>query len=693
MINQKVIDLFGEEFEKDWPGGSNSSDCLYKKPIPEELKYMLKTGKIDSDDYAVCESVYNISDEIKSEIRNSFNIDINEEIIFIRDTSFFNSRNQGLVITDSAIHCIPDNDKPDEEFAVLWSDLDKVEYKDAILYFYDYNGDNLASIHISYFTKSVSPTESRKVGNKLSGLFSKVAEEVSDENFNIYKSFLDLESEGKYDEALSAIDKILTNPENKNKADIHLFKGRILYKKEEIIEDNGDENRFNEIHKELDKAMELTDDVDFWRICCYWKAHTYSLYGQYFNARNRFIDAMKSDSEEIQEESKECLDIMEDKLSDTWKNYTTEYKYEDRKFIMPINDYEIAGCFVNGIDTFRMSNIPSCIKFPIGHPVSNELYIGHPYKPELYVPYENSEEIFFVDKIHELCYLLECLGAEEISITSIKGRNVTEIGNFNTVMSGNADIGLYSLNGDLSATGSSKRTSNSNIQRTITQKFDPMKKPYVPEGLIWYQEQTKWQRLTNSRLSGNLLEYNEYVSSSETKFVSNSERTNIKASAEYLWNQVNVNAEINSKEQFKESTETQWKVEVKFRSIKKFTDDVPSADFCKQQTIGYSATEQEYLENLKEFLEDDAEITPRERKMLDRIRQSLGISEERAAELEASLKPQLTEDEQEYLEMYREYAEKGEITEKERRKLDRFAQALGLESERVKEIEHIMVKS
>ena len=133
MINQKVIDLFGEEFEKDWPGGSNSSDCLYKKPIPEELKYMLKTGKIDSDDYAVCESVYNISDEIKSEIRNSFNIDINEEIIFIRDTSFFNSRNQGLVITDSAIHCIPDNDKPDEEFAVLWSDLDKVEYKDASL--------------------------------------------------------------------------------------------------------------------------------------------------------------------------------------------------------------------------------------------------------------------------------------------------------------------------------------------------------------------------------------------------------------------------------------------------------------------------------------------------------------------------------------------------------------------------------
>lgn len=100
-----------------------------------------------------------------------------------------------------------------------------------------------------------------------------------------------------------------------------------------------------------------------------------------------------------------------------------------------------------------------------------------------------------------------------------------------------------------------------------------------------------------------------------------------------------------------------------------------------------SDEEQQYLDNLKEFLEDDAEITPRERRMLDRIRQSLGISEERAAELEASLKPKLTEDEQEYLDMYKEYAEKGDISEKERRKLNKIAIALGINEERIKEIE------
>ena len=97
--------------------------------------------------------------------------------------------------------------------------------------------------------------------------------------------------------------------------------------------------------------------------------------------------------------------------------------------------------------------------------------------------------------------------------------------------------------------------------------------------------------------------------------------------------------------------------------------------------------EQEYIETLKDLLED-GDISDRERRMLDRMRQSLGISEQRAAELETSLqKPQLTEDEQEYLEMYREYADEGEITDKVRKRLDRFASALGISPERMKELE------
>ena len=56
---------------------------------------------------------------------------------------------------------------------------------------------------------------------------------------------------------------------------------------------------------------------------------------------------------------------------------------------------------------------------------------------------------------------------------------------------------------------------------------------------------------------------------------------------------------------------------------------------------------------------------------------------------QAETEQQLTEDEQEYLDMYREYAEKGEVTEKERRRLDKFAAAMGISAERVKEIEKV----
>ena len=628
------------------------------------------------------------NDALIPSFRQNFNIPLDEQILFTRDTSFWSSANQGLVLTDQGIYCIADNDNPQDEFILSWTSIDHVEYKEYCFYFYNEDGEQLAFIASNFFFKNISAEKlnGQGVGGRLAGHLTKMAQLAGEEKW-VYENATNLEDAEKYDEALAELDRLSKDPSINEDPYYHFYRGRILLKKEWTIDDKGDEKRFNEINKEFQKANQLTEDENLRRNSAYWQAYNYRTYGQYYMARNYFISSMESDSEEIREDSKIQFEDAEEKLVDSWSNYTNLYKYEERKFIMPINDYEIAGCIVNEIDTFRMSNIPSCIKFPMGHPVANELYIGHPYKPELYVPYENSEDIFFVDKIHELCYLLECLGAEEISITSIKGRNVTEIGNFDSVMSGNADVGLSSLNGDLSTTGSSKRTSNSNIQRTITQKFDPMKKPYVPEGLIWYQGQTKWQRLADSRLIGNLLEYNEYVSSSETKFVSNTERTNIKASAEYLWNQVNVNAEINSKEQFKESTETQWKVEVKFRSMKLFADDVTYATLGKQQAAEYSATEQEYLENLKEFLEDDAEITPRERKMLDRIRQSLGISEERAAELEASLKPQLTEDEQEYVEMYSDYMKSGEISEKERRRLDKFAAALGIDNNRKKELE------
>lgn len=659
------------------------------------LKYFRETlsnwfGEIEDSSFDCCtykqhEKGNNVA---LPDFRSAFGIDLNEHILFTRDTSFWSSHNQGLVITENALYCIPDNDNPSNEIVITWREFDKVSYKEYNFYFYDKDGQQIANIGSNFFFKNIAPEKLEKtIGKKLAMHLSEMAKLAGDV-VSDYDEVTSLEDQEKYDKALSKLEDLMKKTSIDKDYFSHLLKGRILLKKELSIEDDGDENRFNLTEKELVKATELSGDPDIEAICNYWRAFNYEVYQSYFNARNLFISAMGSSSEAIREDAKEQFEIVEEKLKGTWDNYTNEYQYKDRQFLMPITDSQIAGCFISGIDTFKLSNIPSCIKFPTGHPIPNELYIGHPFKPELYVPYENSEDIFFVDKIHELCYLLECLGAEEISITSIKGRNVTEVGNIDSIMSGNVDVGLIAYDGNLSKSGKSERASTNNIQRTITQKFDPIKKPFVPDDLVWYPEQSQWQRLVKSRQNGNLLEYNEFVSSADTKFISNTERTNIKASAEYLWAKVDGNVEANSEEQFKESIETQWKVEVKFRSIKLFDDNLPN-QVAQTPTSEYTKAEQEYLDNLKDFLEDDAEITPRERKMLNRIREKLGISEERAAELEASLKPQLTEDEKEYLDMYKEYIEEGEITDRERRKLDKFARALGIESDRIKEIEKL----
>lgn len=109
-----------------------------------------------------------------------------------------------------------------------------------------------------------------------------------------------------------------------------------------------------------------------------------------------------------------------------------------------------------------------------------------------------------------------------------------------------------------------------------------------------------------------------------------------------------------------------------------------------KRTDGLSEAEQEYLDELKACLEDDAEISLRERRLLERLRTNLGISEARATELEASLsQPVLTEAEKEYLSEYQECATDGIISDKERRLLDKLRNVLGISEERAKKLESI----
>ena len=104
-----------------------------------------------------------------------------------------------------------------------------------------------------------------------------------------------------------------------------------------------------------------------------------------------------------------------------------------------------------------------------------------------------------------------------------------------------------------------------------------------------------------------------------------------------------------------------------------------------------TSEEQEYLEEIRACLDNDGEITSRERRLLDRLRKSLGITEARAKELEASVND-MSDDEKEYQEELKACLEDGTISDRERRLLDRLRKSLGISEERAKAIEDRLLK-
>ena len=102
--------------------------------------------------------------------------------------------------------------------------------------------------------------------------------------------------------------------------------------------------------------------------------------------------------------------------------------------------------------------------------------------------------------------------------------------------------------------------------------------------------------------------------------------------------------------------------------------------------------EEDYKEEILFCLEDDGEISEQERVFLERKRKKLGISVERASEIERQTTPMLTKDEQEYLETIKELCANGIISDRARRLLDRERESLNISVQRATEIEALANK-
>ena len=129
------------------------------------------------------------------------------------------------------------------------------------------------------------------------------------------------------------------------------------------------------------------------------------------------------------------------------------------------------------------------------------------------------------------------------------------------------------------------------------------------------------------------------------------------------------------------------------------------SNFIKQDTQGnenkdndaivtnITYEDKEYLDELKVIYSDNGQVSERERRLLNKLKTSLGISEDRAKELEDMARLNfMNEGETEYAEEIKACLEdNGSISERERRILNKLAMSLNISITRAEEIEKFII--
>lgn len=359
------------------------------------------------------------------------------------------------------------------------------------------------------------------------------------------------------------------------------------------------------------------------------------------------------------------------------------------------------------ITLLQMSNLPA-VNFPITHPKQDHTYVCHPYKTDTYLPIEEYDYELLNDRINEFCYLLQCLGATSIYIENTKGESNNNNAYSNTQANIEASIRIQSGGARIEEEYKGSNYNKSTLKIGREQQFNPIKPPFIPEGLIWFPHEAGWHRLVQQRLEGSLLNHSEYMSSTEHKILSNAEISDINGELNLLFatikggrrNETNSNIETNK--------EVEWRINVTFKPIEQFGNDNYIVSEDKNYTIetpsiiessihkgDFTSEEIQYMDEVKFMLEDDAAIDDQERRMLNEMQKTLGIPAEHAQKLEEeainavfSFSP----NEQKYIEEIKFMLEDdGVIDDKERRILNNMLDVLNISHERARQLEVIVL--
>lgn len=153
----------------------------------------------------------------------------------------------------------------------------------------------------------------------------------------------------------------------------------------------------------------------------------------------------------------------------------------------------------------------------------------------------------------------------------------------------------------------------------LVQRYSPIKKPFCPEGMVWYDSDPTWQTLVKQRLNGNILSYVEHVSSIETTTVSSNQLMSLKGSFEYLFAKASGSYDAKTDKTFSKTEEIEWEIDMKFKPLQDFDNAYVTnsqATDSIDQSLNSELSEDEiaYKEEVEFCLEDASEIDAHSRK-------------------------------------------------------------------------------
>ena len=701
-----IVDKSMDVIDKNLNGGKNWN--FSEAPIDEVAKAFMNGVK---EKYIVCMMI-NISDTDKASVRENFCIDIDEQILFFNDTSFFGNRNQGLVITNKRLVWIPDNNKEDV-WSFAFNDIERVEYREMQIYLWGYGNDedNVPLPLDNFFSfngeTSAVKTDAQKIAAVLNKMVTVAGHEEETTPLEVIESYLD---NNEADKAIQCINEILSSTdftdEDETKSIYYYYLG-LAYAQKRINQKDADNDtllRYDDnMNSAFRESLEHCTDDEF---CCkiYYANSLYCL--SQFQSRQMSIAAMESPDFEIKQDAKEIY-LRTTKLILEDPDFFTQIPYNTRKFIFVLGtENQLPGCYDkegNIQFVFTLNNLPASIQFPVGHPQANTLYIGHPFKPATYLPFENATEQLFMDRVHELCYLGQCLGANEIRIKRLRGADSASSEAKQLEVSGEVNVKAVNVGGSFGRNTTNQDSYTSKDGMEMVQTYLPTKQPYCPDDLVWLDSETSWQALVKQRLNGNILSYSLHLSSSESVSMTSSKVLSVKASFEYLVTKVSGTYDAKTDKTFSKTEKIEWEIDMQFKPLQDFEGDnvnAPNgqavAQIAQTQKSELSEDELAYKEEVEFCLEDASEIDAHSRKFLERKRQKLGLSETRAQEIEDMVKASLvsfTDEEKEYMEALDDVIEDGVIPNNVRRLLERERKSLGISEERAKELEEIKCKA